>query len=134
MWQCSSSCGLSDAAEIVGSRRGQVDPDAWLATLDQKMYLRHVGRDGCVDLDLSTYYIGPQMAKHAVLLQVEAQRRQFAVWHEDQVVKRLPVPRPDRTAHGPGRLSALHPARSVGCSSTCFRPFGKERPADSSLE
>jgi len=69
----------------------RVDPDAWLATLDQKMYLRHVGRDGCVDVDLSTYYIGPQMAKRTVLLQVIAQTRQFAVWHEDQVVKRLPI-------------------------------------------
>ncbi len=38
--------------------------------LDQKMYLRHVGRDGCVDVDLATYYIGPQMAKRTVLLQV----------------------------------------------------------------
>lgn len=53
----------------------RVDPDAWLATLDQKMYLRHVGRDGCVDVDLATYYIGPQMAKHTVLLQVIAQNR-----------------------------------------------------------
>jgi hypothetical protein len=70
---------------------GRIDPDAWLATLDQKMYLRHVGRDGCVDVDLQTYYIGPQMAKRAVLLQVMAQSRQFAVWHEDQVVKRLPI-------------------------------------------
>jgi len=69
----------------------QVDPDAWLATLDQKMYLRHVGRDGCVNIDLQTYYVGPQMAKRAVLLQVIAQSRQFAVWHEDQVVKRLPI-------------------------------------------
>ena len=66
------------------------------------MYLRHVGRDGCVDLDLSTYYIGPQMAGRAVLLQVEAQSHQFAVWHEDKVVKRLPVPRLDRTADGFG--------------------------------
>jgi hypothetical protein len=55
------------------------------------MYLRHVGRDGCVDVDLSTYYIGPQMAKRSVLLQVVAQSRQFAVWHEDQIVKRLPI-------------------------------------------
>ena len=39
---------------------GRVDPDAWLATLDQKMYLRHVGRDGCVDVDLQSYYIGPE--------------------------------------------------------------------------
>lgn len=70
---------------------GRVDPDAWLATVDQKMYLRHVGRDGCVDVDLQSYYIGPQVAKRAVLLQVMAESRQFAVWHEDQVVKLLPI-------------------------------------------
>ena len=35
----------------------RIDPDAWLATLDQKMYLRHVGQDGCVDVDLATYYM-----------------------------------------------------------------------------
>ena len=69
----------------------RVDPDAWLAPLDQKMYLRHVGRDGCVDVDLATYYIGPPMAGRAVLLQVVAQDRQFAVWHQDQIVKRLPI-------------------------------------------
>jgi hypothetical protein len=69
----------------------RVDPDAWLATVDQKMDLRHVGRDGCVAVDLATYYIGPQMAGRTVLLQVEAQSRQFAVWHQDQVVKLLPI-------------------------------------------
>lgn len=65
----------------------QVDPDAWLASFDQKMYLRHVGRDGCVDVDLATYYLGPQLAGRTVLLQVRAQPRQFAVWYQDQVVK-----------------------------------------------
>ncbi len=55
------------------------------------MYLRHVGRDGCVNVDLATYYIGPQMAKRAVLLQVVAQDRLFAVWHENQIVKRLAI-------------------------------------------
>jgi integrase-like protein len=69
----------------------RVDPDAWLATVDQKMYLRHVGRDGCVNVDLATYYIGPQMAGRAVLLQVLAQSSQFAVWSQDQIVKRLPI-------------------------------------------
>jgi hypothetical protein len=69
----------------------RVDPDAWLASLDQKVYLRHVGRDGCVDVDLATYYLGPQMAGWTVLLQVEAQSRQFAVWHQDQIVKLLPI-------------------------------------------
>ena len=69
----------------------RVDPDAWLATLDQKMYLRHVGREGCVDVDLATYYLGPQLAKQTVLLQVRAEQRQFAVWSQDQVVKLLPI-------------------------------------------
>jgi hypothetical protein len=55
------------------------------------MYLRHVGRDGCVDVDLATYYLGPQMAGRAVLFQVVAESRQFAVWHQDQVVKLLPI-------------------------------------------
>ena len=69
----------------------RVDPDAWLVPLDQKVYLRHVGRDGCVDVDLATYYLGPQMAGWSVLFQVEAQSRQCAVWHQDQVVKLLPI-------------------------------------------
>src|SRR5215472_11616684 len=62
----------------------RVDPDAWLASLDQKMYLRHVGRDGCVDIDLTTYYLGPQLAGRTVLVQVRAKQHQFAVWSQDQ--------------------------------------------------
>jgi hypothetical protein len=69
----------------------RVDPDAWLTSLNRKMYLRHVGRDGCVELDLATYYIGPQLAGCTVLFQVIAENRQFAVWHQDQVVKLLPL-------------------------------------------
>jgi len=69
----------------------RVDPDAWLVSLDQKMYLRHVGRDGCVNVDLTTYYIDPQMAGRTVLLQVLAEHHQFAVWSQDQIVKLLPI-------------------------------------------
>lgn len=69
----------------------RVNPDAWLISLDQKMYLRHVGRDGCVDVDLTTYDVGPQMAGRTVLLQVRAQSRQFAVWSQDQILKRLAI-------------------------------------------
>ena len=69
----------------------RVDPDGWLTALNRKMYLRHVGRDGCVDLDLATYYVGPQLAGRTVLFQVLAEHRQFAIWHQDQVVKWLPI-------------------------------------------
>ena len=69
----------------------RVDPDAWLTSLDQKRYLRHVGRDGCVDVDLTTSYLGPQLAGRTVLLQVWAQQHQFAGWFQDQLVKLLPL-------------------------------------------
>jgi transposase InsO family protein len=69
----------------------RVDPDGWLCALDHQMYLRHVGRDGCVDVDLQTYYISSQMAKRAVLLQVDAALKHFVVWHEDQTIKTLPI-------------------------------------------
>jgi hypothetical protein len=111
----------------------RVDPDAWLVPLDQKVYLRHVGRDGCVDVDLATYYIGPQMAERAVLLQVVAENRQFAVWHQDQVVKLLPVPRLGRPGDDPGRLSAVYPARGVGCPATFSCTFVQESPTAVSL-
>ena|SRR5690242_1270762 len=55
------------------------------------MYLRNKGGDGCVDVDLATYYIGPQLAKRTVLLQVRAEQHQFAVWSQDQIVKLLPI-------------------------------------------
>lgn len=43
---------------------------------------------------MSTYRLTTlvrRLAKRAVLLQVMAESRQFAVWHEDQVVKLLPI-------------------------------------------
>ncbi len=69
----------------------RVDPDGWLSTFDQQMYLRHVGHDGCVDVDLQTYYISSQLAKRTVLLQVDAAGKRFVVWHGDQMIKTLPI-------------------------------------------
>ena len=91
------------------------------------MYLRHVDRDGCVDVDLATYYIGLQMAGRTVLLQVEAQSRQFAVWHQDQVVKLLPVPRLARPGDGPGRLSAVHPSLRRWLLRDVLLPGGEDK-------
>jgi hypothetical protein len=122
LWQCPAACGLSDAADLTRTRHPRVDPHAWLTPLDQKMYLRHVGRDGCVDVDLATYYIGPQVAGRTVLLQIVAQSRQFAVWHQHQVVKLLPGPRSGRAGDGSGRLSEVYPARGLSCPATFFCP------------
>jgi hypothetical protein len=44
-----------------------------------------------VNVDLTTYYVGPQLAGRTVLLQVVAESRQFAVWSQDQIVKLLAI-------------------------------------------
>jgi len=69
----------------------RIDPDRWLATFDQQMFLRRVGRDGCVNVDLQAYYIHPRWAGCQVLLPVSAKDAQFVVWHADQVIKTLPI-------------------------------------------
>jgi len=55
----------------------RVDPDGWLCALDHQMYLRHVGRDPRVDVDLQTYYISSQMAKRAVHMPGRCRREAF---------------------------------------------------------
>src|SRR5712692_1595209 len=69
----------------------RVNPDGWLTTLDQQAFLRRVGRDGCVDVDLETYYISPKMAGCRGILQVKEAERHFVVWHANQAVKTVPV-------------------------------------------
>jgi hypothetical protein len=69
----------------------RLDPDGWLVALDQQTFLRRVGKDGCVDVDLVPYYIDSHMAGCQVLLQVEAATRQFVVWHANQMVKTVPI-------------------------------------------
>src|SRR5260221_6809206 len=59
--------------------------------------------------------------------------RRCSTWHQDQVVKLLPVPRLGRPGDGPGRLSAVHPARGVGCSATFFCSSVQESPTADSL-
>jgi hypothetical protein len=69
----------------------RVDPDGWLTRLHQQTYLRRVGRDGCVNVDLAPYYIDPRLAGGQVLLQVDAKAAQFIVWHADRVIKKVPI-------------------------------------------
>jgi transposase InsO family protein len=41
-----------------------VDPDGWLTTIDTQMFVRKVGADGCVNVDLAPYSIGRQVTGH----------------------------------------------------------------------
>jgi len=38
-----------------------VDPDGWLQAIDEQIFVRKVGHDGCVTVDLAPYYISQQV-------------------------------------------------------------------------
>jgi hypothetical protein len=52
---------------------------------------RFVGSDGCVMVDLQTYYLSRQLAGQPVALVVDAPERCFAVWQATTHVSRLPI-------------------------------------------
>ena len=68
-----------------------------------------------------------RLAGRTVLFQVEAQSRQFAVWHQDHVVKLLPVPRLARPGDGSGRLSAVHPSLRRWLLRDVLLPVGEDK-------
>lgn len=68
-----------------------VDPDSWLQAIDGKAYVRRVGADGCVDVNLEPYYIGQQWTGRYVTLHVESSSRLFHVWHGTSQIKELAI-------------------------------------------
>jgi transposase InsO family protein len=68
-----------------------VDPDRWLSSIDQSAYVRRVGSDGCVDVDLEPYYLGKQWTGQYVTLHVDSLMGTFRVWHATNQIKELPI-------------------------------------------
>jgi transposase InsO family protein len=68
-----------------------VDPDRWLQVIDGSAYVRRVGGDGCVDVDLSPYYIGKSWAGQYVTMHVDSASQAFSVWHGTNWIKDLPI-------------------------------------------
>jgi transposase InsO family protein len=78
----------------------QIDPDHWLRAIEGRSYTRRVGRDGVLQVDSQFYYVSTRLAGQVVMLQVDAQAREFVVEHNGQVVKRLAI-----RGVGAGRLA-----------------------------
>jgi hypothetical protein len=68
-----------------------VDPDAWLTAIDGHIFVRKVGHDGCVTVDLAPYYISQQVRGQYMALQMVASERTFAVWHGSTLLKTVPI-------------------------------------------
>jgi hypothetical protein len=68
-----------------------VQPNRWLQQLHQHAFARRVGSDGCVDVDLQTYYVSKRLAGQPIALVVEAPERSFTVWQGTTPVALLPI-------------------------------------------
>lgn len=68
-----------------------VDPDGWLWPLHGRAYVRRVGSDGCVNVDLEPYYIGKQWDGEYVALHIHGVVRRFIVWHGTTQIKELAI-------------------------------------------
>ncbi len=70
---------------------GTVQPNRWLQHFHQHAFVRFVGSDGCVMVDLQTSYLSRQLAGQPVALVVDAPERCFAVWQATTPISRLPI-------------------------------------------
>jgi hypothetical protein len=68
-----------------------VQPNRWLQHFHQQAFVRLVGSDGCVELDLHTYYISQSLAGQPVAFLVDAHERCLNVWRATTLFTRLPM-------------------------------------------
>jgi len=68
-----------------------IDPDRWVLAITGKTYTRRLDRNGCFQLGNQTYYVQKKLHAHAVIVWVDGQRRELAIFAERQLVKTLPI-------------------------------------------
>lgn len=69
----------------------RVDPDGWLTSVDRQAFARKVDTQGCVTVDLQTYYIKQVLSGQHVVLFVNAHSRTFDVYLGSQQIKQVPI-------------------------------------------
>jgi hypothetical protein len=69
----------------------EVDPDRWLDTVHQQRFRRKIQHAGRVALNTESYYVGRERRGQYVVLQVDAPTGEIVVYHQHQVIKRLPL-------------------------------------------
>lgn len=69
----------------------EVQADAWLASLDKRIYRRRVSSDGSIQIDRHAYSVGTRYTKQQVLVHVDSQNKMFHITCEGQLIKTLPI-------------------------------------------
>ena len=68
-----------------------VDPDAWLPQIHGQHFVRKVRANGTVRIDDGRYYIHLKMVGQYVDLCIDALKPVFVVYHQQQVLKQVPI-------------------------------------------
>jgi len=69
----------------------RIDPDAWLKGYHGHTFKRQVRSNGSVRVDKTTYYVGQKYRGQRVLLRLDAETRQFAVFVGGTRVKQMAI-------------------------------------------
>lgn len=69
----------------------EVDPDGWLLALHGRSYTRRVNAHGIVTVADTPYSIRKPLRGQYVRIEVDAEAREFVVYHHNQVIKQLPI-------------------------------------------
>jgi len=68
-----------------------IDPDRWVLALTGKTYKRKLDRTGCFQLGNQNYYVQKKRHGHCVIVWVDGQRRELAIFADRQLIKKLPI-------------------------------------------
>lgn len=68
-----------------------VDPDAWLSHVHGKHFIRKVRQNGTVRIAEGSYYIHLDMIGQYVDLCVDASQQVFVIWHQQHILKQVPI-------------------------------------------
>ena len=68
-----------------------IDPDRWVLTLTGKTYKRKLDRNGCFQLGNQTYYVQKKLHGQGVIVWVDGQQRELAIFGNQALIKKLPI-------------------------------------------
>jgi hypothetical protein len=63
----------------------------FLESIHGQAFPRRIGSDGCVEVDLEPYSIKQALAGHHVVLLVNAPDSRFEVYHQETLIKQVPI-------------------------------------------
>lgn len=66
-----------------------VNPDGWLKHVDGQHFVRKVHHNATVLIDRTQYYVGKKLVGKGVTFKVEAGSGQFAIYHQQKLIKRI---------------------------------------------